>query len=238
MSARLPRVFVAEGPLPDGTARPEPEESHHLVRVLRARRGEAVLAFDGRGGEWEARIRDVERGIVTLALGRATGRRSEAPVSVTLVQALVRSEKLDYVLQKGTEIGVAAFVAVPTERVEAPAPSPQRLARYRRVLVEACKQSGRLVLPSLRVGAWPPEPAPSIVLDPAGTPIGAVLSRRSSEAAIAIGPEGGFTEEEVETLRAQGATAASLGPRVLRTETAGVVAAALVLHAWGDLGAI
>jgi 16S rRNA (uracil1498-N3)-methyltransferase len=239
MSARFPRVFLAEAPLPDGTARPDPEESHHLVRVLRARPGEAVLAFDGRGGEWEARIRDVDRGLVTLVLGRATGRSSESPVAVQLVQALVRPEKLDYVLQKGTEIGVAAFLVVPTERAEAPAPSPQRLARYRRVLLEACKQSGRLVVPSLAVGAWPPEPAPSIVLDPAGAPIGAVLSRgRASEAAIAIGPEGGFTEREVETLRTQGATAASLGPRVLRTETAGVVAAALVLHAWGDLGAI
>lgn len=236
---RAPRVFLAEGIGPEGTARPDAEESHHLVRVLRARPGDAVVAFDGRGGEWEATVRDAGRDVVTLAIGRETGRRTEAPVDVTLVQAIVRPEKLEYILQKGTEIGVAAFVAVPTERADAPVPSPARLARYRRVVMEACKQSGRLVLPTLTVGSWPPQPAPSIVLDPSGPPMGALLAReRRSRAALAIGPEGGLTDEEVETLRAGGAAPASLGPRILRTETAGVVAAALLLHAWGDLGSI
>ena len=157
MSGRVARVFLAEGIRPDGTARPDTEESHHLVRVLRARRGDAVLAFDGRGTEWEARVEDVDRGTATLAIGRATGRVSEAPVRVTLIQGLVRSEKLDYILQKGTEIGIAFFHLVETERAEAPRPASSRLARYRRVLLDACKQSGRLVLPELSIGPWPPE---------------------------------------------------------------------------------
>jgi len=233
--SRLPRVFLADGRQPDA------EESHHLVRVLRARPGDEVLAFDGRGGEWEATVREVTRDAATLSLGRATERRSEAPIHVTLVQALVRPEKLDYLLQKGTEVGVASFHLVEGERAEAPRPSPARLTRYRRVLLEACKQSGRLVLPELSLGGWPPEGGVSIVLDTSAgaSPIGRVLGGpRRDRASIAVGPEGGWTAAEVEELAAGGAARASLGPRVLRTETAGVVAAALVLHAWGDLGAI
>ena len=236
---RVPRVFLAEGVGSDGTARPDAEESHHLARVLRARPGDAVLAFDGRGHEWDATVRDVQRDAATLSIGAETGRRTEPSIEVTLVQALVRPEKLEYILQKGTEIGVAAFALVPTERAEAPEPSPSRLSRYRRVLMEACKQSGRLVLPTLAVGTWPPEPSPSIVLDPSGPPIGALLAGSPpSRFSLAVGPEGGFTEREVEALREGGARPASLGPRILRTETAGVVAAALLLHAWGDLGSI
>ena len=160
---------------------------------------------------------------------------------MTVVQALVRPEKLDYLLQKGTEVGVASFHLVACERAEAPLPSEARLARYRRVLLEACKQSGRLVLPELSVGPFPSGEGTTIVLDtsPGTPPIGRVLAgERRSEVSIAVGPEGGFTSAEVEDLVAQGAARASLGPRILRTETAGVVAAALVLHAWGDLGGI
>jgi 16S rRNA (uracil1498-N3)-methyltransferase len=231
---RTHRVFLADGRSLDA------EEAHHLVRVLRARPGDAVLAFDGRGQEWEATVREVHRDSATLAIGRPTGRNSEPPVRVTVVQALVRPEKIDYLLQKGTEVGVASFHLVACERAEAPPPSEARLARYRRVLLEACKQSGRLVLPELSVGPWPPGDA-TIVLDTAGDapPMGRVLAAgRSSRASIAVGPEGGFSAAEVQDLVAAGAVRASLGPRVLRTETAGVVAAALVLHAWGDLGAI
>jgi 16S rRNA (uracil1498-N3)-methyltransferase len=231
---RIHRVFLADGRSLDA------EEAHHLVRVLRARAGDSVLAFDGRGNEWEATVREVHRDTATLAIGAPTGRKSEPPVRVTVVQALVRPEKLDYLLQKGTEVGVASFHLVACERAEAPPPSESRLARYRRVLLEACKQSGRLVLPELSVGAWPPAGV-SIALDTdaEAPPIGRVLAAgRSPEASIAVGPEGGFTTREVQDLVAGGAVRASLGPRVLRTETAGVVAAALVLHAWGDLGGI
>jgi len=231
---RVPRVFLADGRSLDA------EEAHHLVRVLRVRPGDAVLAFDGRGQEWEATVREVHRDSATLAIGQPTGRNSEAPVRVTVVQALVRPEKIDYLLQKGTEVGVASFHLVACERAEAPPPSEARLARYRRVLLEACKQSGRLVLPEISVGSWPPGPV-TIVLDTAAgaMPIGRVLAAgRREEASIAVGPEGGFTAAEVEELAAAGAARASLGPRILRTETAGVVAAALVLHTWGDLGGI
>lgn len=241
MTARRPRVFLAGRAPVEGGAVLDPEESHHLLRVLRARAGDAVLAFDGAGGEWEATIEDASRDAVRLRVEAPTGRRSEPALRVTLVQALVRPEKLEYILQKGTEIGVAAFLAVGCERAEAPAPSPSRLARYRRVLIEACKQSGRLVVPGLSVGAWPPEIPPTIVLDLSeeAPPIAGVLAAaRPGAAVIAVGPEGGFTPAELADLVAAGGIRCSLGPRVLRTETAGIVAGALVLHAWGDLGSI
>jgi 16S rRNA (uracil1498-N3)-methyltransferase len=241
MSARRPRVYLGGVAPSEGSAALDAEESHHLLRVLRARVGDEVVAFDGAGGEWNATIEDAARDTVRLRVSGPTGRRAEPPIRVALIQALVRPEKLEYILQKGTEIGLSAFVALACERAEAPAPSPSRLARYRRVLVEAAKQSGRLVVPTLTVAAWPPAAGASVVLDPAeGVPPFAsfLAGPKRSEVSIAVGPEGGLTPAEIEDLEARGAARASLGPRVLRAETAGVVAGALLLHAWGDLGAI
>jgi len=158
-----------------------------------------------------------------------------------LFQALARPEKIEWVLQKGTEVGVAEFRLVASERVEAPPPSLGRLDRYARIVMEACKQSGRRRLPPLSLGALPtpPEGVVAIVLSPdrGVDPLGTVLAGTKPEDVwLAVGPEGGFSPAELDTLIGAGWRPASLGPRVLRTETAGVVAAAIVLHTWGDLG--
>ena len=239
MSDRVRRAFLPAAGAPGGRVDLDPEESHHAVRVLRLKRGDALNVFDGAGREWTATIDETTKDRVTVVLGGEVEGPVEAPLRVVLGQANVRPEKLEWVLQKGTEIGVAAFRIFLSERVEAPPPSPARLTRYRRILLEACKQSGRRVLPSLSIGELD-APGPgtfAIVLAQASPPLGELLAGGAPrEAVIAVGPEGGLTDAEISALTERGWRAGSLGPRILRTETAGTIAAAILLHAWGDLG--
>lgn len=241
MSDRIRRVFVPATPHPSDRVVLDPDESHHVARVLRLKSGDAVAVFDGRGGEWDATIDELTKERVSVVVGAERPGEVEPKLTVVLHQAIVRPEKLEWVLQKGTEVGVAAFRLTATERVEAAAPSPARLARYGRILMEACKQSGRRVLPSLESGSLgtPGEGVCGIVLaqGEASAPLAAVLAGpRAPEVWLAVGPEGGFTAVELDSLAERGWKLASLGPRVLRTETAGCIAAAIVLHAWADLG--
>ena len=241
MTDKLRRAFIAASPSPGARVDLDPEESHHVARVLRLKPREALQVFDGTGGAWEATIDEVSRDRVSVVIGAGLTMDVEPALRVVVYQALVRPEKFEWVLQKGTEIGVAAFRLVGSQRVEAPPPSPARLTRYHRIVMEACKQCGRLRLPAVLVSPidTPPSDVVAIVLATgAGVPsIGTVVCGPAApEVWIAVGPEGGFTDGELDGLKARGWRAASLGPRVLRTETAGAVAAAIVLHTWGDLG--
>ncbi len=241
MSENLRRAYVSGTPSPADRVALDPEEAHHVARVLRLKAGDALAVFDGKGGEWEATIETCSREGVTVVVGAPREGDVEPRLRVVVFQALTRPEKLEWVLQKGTELGVSAFRLVASDRVEAPPPSPSRLSRYERIVMEACKQCGRRVLPSVTLGSLaPPEAGVLAILLAHGegvAPLGAVLAGSpSTEVWLAVGPEGGFAEAEIEAVKAAGWRRASLGPRVLRTETAGVVAAAIVLHARGDLG--
>ena len=215
----------------------DPDESHHLARVLRARPGDRVDVFDGRGREW----RGTFEGGNAVRLFEELVEPVEAPLPVTLLQAGSRPERIEWVLQKGTELGIVAFRWVETARVEVESPSPARLDRWRRILVESAKQSGRRVVPTLELEpVWPRPPAAPVALflHPGAEPIATALrAPRPPGVELAVGPEGGFEEAETAALLGLGWAGAGLGPRILRTETAGPLAAALVLHAWGDLGA-
>ena len=241
MTDKCRRAYLAATPAQGDHVDLDPLESHHVARVLRLKKGETIALFDGKGGEWAATIDDVARDRVKVVVGKEHGGDVEPKLRVVVWQALARPEKIEWVLQKGTELGVAAFQLIGSERVEVPSPSPARLERYGRIVLEACKQSGRRRLPTLARSSMtaPPGGVVAIVLAPgAGVPtLGTVLDGPAPEEVwIAVGPEGGFSDAELEAGAARGWRRASLGPRVLRTETAGAVAAAIVLHTWGDLG--
>ena len=221
-----------------------PEESHHIRRVLRLRTGDALRVFDGRGQEWSGLIEGGGPGGVEVRLVRPIDGVVEAPVEIVLFQGLCRSDRMEWVVQKATELGVRALHPVATEQADARPPTPGRLARWRRIAIEACKQSGRRVVPEIRPLDTLPEPGAgttAILLDGGAeaAPLGDLLSRPAEgEVWIAVGPESGFTADEIRGWREKGWQTANLGPRTLRTETAGLVAATIVLHRRGDLGSV
>lgn len=224
-----------------GELRLEPDESHHLARVVRVRAGDAIGVFDGHGREWSAEVAEVDPRGVVVRLGDRLLDEVEPAVPVTLYQGACRHDRFDWVVQKCTEIGVHRIVPVAFARAERMRETPARRERWRRIAIEACKQSGRRRIPEIAPLASPaalvPD-GPAVVLGPeAGRSLGDVLAGGPGRGLdLAVGPEGGLEPAEIAALVERGWVEASLGPRTLRTETAGAVALAIVLHAWADLG--
>lgn len=221
-------------------------DARHLVKVLRLAAGDAVVAFDGRGGEWDATIESASPSRVVLALRAARASASESPCRILLGQALGKGEKLDLVVRAATELGVAGISPVVTARAIATAEGSGKLERWRRIAEEACKQSGRGVVPEIHAPedlaaffARAKDAALKIVpWEGGGEPLSAVVSRSAtaaSSAAVLIGPEGGLSGSEVASAKRAGFVPVTLGPRILRTETAGIVAVAALQLLAGDL---
>ena len=224
-----------------------PEEaSTHLLRVLRLAPGDEVVLFNGDGHDYAARLLSAaKRG----AEAEITSRRAvpnESPLRITLAQGIARGEKMDLVLQKGTELGVAAFAPMVTERTEVKLDAERagkRIAHWRGVLGAACAQSGRARLPnlgepvSLSAYAAGETAELRLVLDPQGQhSLRELPLKQGQSVALAVGPEGGLSERDLATLRAAGFVGLRLGPRILRTETAGLAAIAALQSLYGDLG--
>ncbi|MGK7294679.1 MAG: 16S rRNA (uracil(1498)-N(3))-methyltransferase [Candidatus Wenzhouxiangella sp. M2_3B_020] len=230
-------------PLEPGTELALDERAaHHVVRVLRRRTGDRVVVFDGRGVEAEAEIVAAHRrhGCQVRVIEAAPVSR-ESPLRVELVQAMAKGEKPDWVVQKATELGVAAIRPVITARGDVrPDDDRRRLARWREIAVNACEQCGRTVLPEVHPVVELPDlevdASERVMLVPgADIPLGE-FELRDCRLAIAVGPEGGFDDADLELLARGDFAAVGLGPRVLRTETAGLAALAIVQTRFGDLG--
>ena len=218
----------------------------HVTRVLRLRAGDPITLFDGTGLDYDAILREVARSRVSAEVG--TGRRveSESPLEITLLQGVSRGPRMDTVMQKATELGVRIVQPLLAERsvVRLDAERGQaRLEHWQRIVISACEQCGRSVVPqilparSLDEALSELEPGTvGLTLDPAGTIQLAGLLGEARRLALAVGPEGGFTGNEILALTAAGFRGLRLGPRILRTETAPLAALAILQYAWGDLG--
>jgi len=229
------RFFLAAPPH-DGRAVLTGDEARHLVRVLRARVGDSVCVFAGTGVEWPARIVRIGRDEVELDIGAARPDAVEGPTLVLAV-ALPKGERQKWLVEKLTELGVARLVPLVTARGVAEA-TPAALARLRRTVIEASKQCGRNTLLEIAAPATPAELFAGLdpgtwafVADPAGPPLVTIPRAVAPNGMLGgmlalVGPEGGFTPEEVAAAVAAGCTRASLGPHVLRIETAAIAAAA------------
>ena len=242
---RLTRVHVP-GPLEAGgpcALRGEP--AHHVVRVLRLGVGARIDVFDGQGAEYVGRIEAVRKGEVMLALGARREGSAESPLRLTLAQGVSRGERMDWVVQKAVELGAAHIVPVLTERSVVRLDAGQghnKQSHWQRIAVAACEQSGRSRVPQVAVPV-----ALMTLLDalPAGdlrvlpSPEGSVglaaLPAAAAGVLVLIGPEGGLAETERRAALAHGFQPVRFGPRVLRTETAAVVALTLLQERFGDL---
>ncbi|HSD20891.1 MAG TPA: 16S rRNA (uracil(1498)-N(3))-methyltransferase [Anaeromyxobacter sp.] len=220
-----------------------PEARHYLRDVLRLGPGAEVEVFDGRGSAFSARV-DAAFEALLLGAPRA-GAGAAARAEVWLLAALAKGEKMDLVVQKATELGAAGIAPFAAERSVVrlePDKGEERARRWRRIAEEASRQCGRADVPLVRapaplaaaLGALPPG-ALALVFHPGGAPVLALEPVASGAYAAIVGPEGGLTEAERAVCATAGAREAALGPRVLRAETAAIVAVALLQARFGDL---
>jgi 16S rRNA (uracil1498-N3)-methyltransferase len=234
------RLHVPPDRIEGGVARPDASALHYLEDVLRLEPGARVEVFDGEGSAWDATRSGGE-----LRLGE---RRPAPPpgVAVWLAFALPRGEKGEWIVQKATELGASRLVPWEAERSVVrldPGRAAERARRWGRIAAEAARQCGRSDVPevaipgTLAAALEAPEGFVRVAFHAgAGEPLAGLVRPGAAGYLAVVGPEGGLTDREVEACRAAGCALASLGPRVLRAETAAVAAAALLQHLAGDLG--
>jgi len=243
-AARTARFFADAELLAGATTLLPEDAAHHAVHVLRLREGEEVILFNGRGGEYAGRIAAIERLRVSVEVLAHRALERESPLAVTLVQGVSAREKMDFTVQKATELGVAAVQPVIAARSVgrvAGERAGQKRAHWQRVAIAACEQSGRNRVPEIL------EPMPLVQycgLPAAGAGLllspDSALRLRDAVAGLqgplrlAAGPEAGFSPEEEALLAGAGFTPVRLGPRVLRTETAALAALAALNALTGD----
>lgn len=244
---RLTRVHV-DAPLAAGATVALPEAATgHLLRVLRMEVGDACVLFNGDGFDYPARIVSAGKRHAEVALGQPQAPDNESPLRVVLLQAVARGEKMDWIVQKATELGVEGIVPVLSDRTEVKLDAERadkRVVHWRGIATSACEQSGRARVPAIA----PPLPlakalaslAPEafrLMLDPDAhaDALGALALPGDGRVCVAIGPEGGWSSRDLAQLEEAGFRGLRLGPRVLRTETAGIAALAALQARYGDM---
>ena len=242
------RRFYAEPTEIDGSlVSLSKEETHHLVHVLRLKPGDEVSVFDGRGNEYRCSFRGEHRSHAELEVTEPLTDVVESPLLLTLAQSVLRSDKFDLIVQKATELGVSRIIPLATEHSNVRFSRDKedaRLDRWRRISLEALKQCGRrrlveIAAPMTVTKLTEAEDSGLLLVfsEKGGSSIAAALRQAGTLNALTalIGPEGGWSDAELTFLEGRGATAVSLGPRILRTETAALVAITLIQHWIGDL---
>ncbi|HZL92255.1 MAG TPA: 16S rRNA (uracil(1498)-N(3))-methyltransferase, partial [Vicinamibacterales bacterium] len=220
------------------------EKAHHLIRVLRVRVGDSVVLFDGHGGEYPAVVEETGRQRVRLLPGLHSPRDVESPLRIRLIQGISRGERMDFVVQKATELGVQRISPVHTacsvvrltgER------AVKRSAHWERIVQGACEQCGRNILPPVDAAAdldsvlGESSVGSRLLLHTGAAESIGSLPLADRELALLVGPEGGFTEAEIGLASRSGFVPVSLGPRILRTETAALAVIAILQSRFGDL---
>ncbi|WP_039916037.1 16S rRNA (uracil(1498)-N(3))-methyltransferase [Cellvibrio mixtus] len=239
---RIPRIFTEQALITGELLQLEEAASHHLSKVLRMQAGRELILFNGAGGEFAAVIQDVSKKSVTVAIAEHLADNRESPLQLELAIGISRGERFEWVLQKATELGVTKITPLITERTEVKVGGDRQeklIDRWQQIIISACEQCQRNLLPELstplQISDW---------LATVNSELRFVLHHRDSKTlpaeqkpqsvTLLIGPEGGLSESEIAQAQAKHFNALTLGPRVLRTETAPVAAISLVQYLWGD----
>ncbi len=237
---RLSRFFI-DATLSLGEHELPEAQAHYISRVLRMSEGDAVQLFDGSGMEFRARLVEVGKKQVRVQVSESFPGMAESPLRIHLGQGLSRGERMDWAIQKATELGVAQITPIVSERCEVRLKderAEKRQAHWQQIAISACEQCGRSVVPVVNppvtLSDWlkHTEADLKLVLHPVSEPL--VSHEKPTALAFLIGPEGGLNDAEVDQAQDAGFLAARLGPRVLRTETAPVVALSVAQQLWGD----
>jgi 16S rRNA (uracil1498-N3)-methyltransferase len=224
-----------------------PDTASHLAKVLRARCGDELILFSGDGREFNGAIASVRGSRVSASVGDGRQVDRESPFAITLVQCVPRGDRMDFIVQKATELGVARIVPVLSQRSVVrldKAHAESKATHWSAVAVSACEQCGRNRLPTIEaaqpllnyLGDCAPRAGPRLVFEPdCAAPPPGMAQHSGVGAEIAIGPEGGFASDELEAFRVSGFSQISLGPRILRTETAAIAAVTWLQARFGDM---
>lgn len=242
---RIPRIFTGQVLQAESTFDLEPGPSQHLSRALRMQVGDSLILFDGRGGEYPATLSAVGKKQVRVATGALDSREVESPLSIHLGVAISRGDRMDWVVQKATELGVTAITPLLTERTEVKLKgdrAEKKINHWQQVATSACEQSGRNRIPQLApltlLQSWLGTTAADRKLVLHHRAINQTHSETiPTSVALLIGPEGGLSDEEIQLAETAGYQSLQLGPRILRTETAPLAAVTLLQSRWGDMGA-
>lgn len=253
MSRHIPRFFVDQALSENSELQLPARAAEHLSRVLRAKAGDPIILFNGQGGEWPAKLTHVERKSVTAKLEAHVEIDREASRKITLAQCISRADRMDYTVQKATELGVTAIQPLWSEgikRFKSAEQNQKKTNHWRAVAQSAAEQCGRTLLPHIfkpkKLADWqPPTKAHCWIMHPSETihnaPKGKLgLSKTTAsipvDASITllVGPESGFTQQDLAIAETLGFQRLSFGPRILRTETAGPSLMAALLTLWGD----
>ncbi len=240
------RLFVSGELINGSELELQGDRARYLGKVLRARVGDEVTVFNGEGPEWHATIAEFSKNRVTLVVGESHDAQVESPLRIHLVQGISRGDRMDMVVQKATELGVKRISPVLTEygvvKLDE-ARAAKRQDHWQNIAISACEQSGRTrppkVDPPVTLKQWfggkPDSVDAELILAPGAAQALTSIEAPATKVCVLIGPEGGFSDSEYDDAAAAGFTAVSLGPRVLRTESAAIAALAVMQAAWGDL---
>ncbi len=245
----MPRFYVPNPQIEKGMLKVEGQEVRHIRRVLRLRAGDGIVVFDGSGKEYGGRIVEEGPASVLIEIQNITSPGRESPLEVTLAQSLLKGEKMDYVIQKATELGVKEIIPFFSFRSVPLLDKSKRLKRYHRwerIAVEASKQCGRGAIPRIEplqdyleiLQAPSPDCLRLILWEKEGAGLKEILKKAMGKKKIffIVGPEGGVSDEEVEHARRAGFIPVNLGKRILRSETASLCLLSILQYEWGDLG--
>jgi 16S rRNA (uracil1498-N3)-methyltransferase len=242
---RIPRIYTDQHLQPGREVLLPEQAGEHVARVLRLERGHPLILFNGDGREYDARLAALAKRAVTADVAAAREIDREATLHLTLVQSIARGEKMDWILQKATELGVAHIVPLVTERTEVKLDeerAERRVAHWTQVIAAGCEQSGRTRLPSIEtpqrldrwLGSLEDGKALRLALLPEGQMRLRQLPQMENGALLVVGPEGGLSDNDIAMLKHSGFQGLRLGPRILRTETAGLAALAALQAVAGD----
>ena len=241
---RIPRLYLDQPCATGAQLTVTGNPARHIVQVLRLRPGAVVRVFDGSGSEFEASLVEATRVNVRIDVGAAVATTPESSIHIGLVQGIARNDRMDLILQKSVELGISELQPVWMQRSQSHL-SGERLAKRRQhwhgVISSACEQCGRATLPvvhePLPLAEWfghLPDPGLGLLLQPDSHQTLVEIGHTPERVTLLVGPEGGMTPDEQDLAVAAGFTGISLGPRILRTETAGLAALAGIQTLWGD----
>ena len=246
------RFYVAPDNLNQDRVTISGDEARHIAVVLRLKPGDVIGVFDGSGYEYQISLSSVDSNLVVGRVLSRTPAVAEPPVTITLVQGLAKGEKMDYIIQKSVELGVSRIIPIQTEHSVVKLDSQKaenRIRRWNRLALEACKQCGRSQPPPVEevsglsavLKRFSGMPGIFFYEGCKEMPLGALIKEHRRAmlergTVIYIGPEGGFSGDEAQLAADSGVMFAGLGPRTLRTETAGLAALSILMYELGDLG--